>query len=144
MGGRLRAWPILLSAADGGTHTVGITVFDTHAHQSISKLVIAAHQHIDYKRLLELSTIVIMTSKINFLVNVIMLIFLSLLMLRVKAQNSSVPSLKRAIDSLIHKVQKRVVFGNASDPIAITELPGYTGWVLSKKSEIVQLRSTLH
>ena len=64
----------------------------------------------------------------NFLANVTMLNLLSLLMLRVKAKNSSVPSLKRAIDSLIQKVRKRVVFGNASDPIAITELPGYTGW----------------
>ena len=50
------------------------------------------------------------------------------LILLARALNSSNQSFKTAIDSLIQVVQQRKVFGNASDPIAITELPGYTGW----------------
>ena len=49
-----------------------------------------------------------------------MIAFLSLLFVRVQAQN--------AIFILIHLVNNRSVFGNEADPITITELPGYTGW----------------
>jgi hypothetical protein len=44
------------------------------------------------------------------------------------AQNSSEPSLQSVLNGLIQKVNDRKVTGNASDSIAISELPGYTGW----------------
>jgi hypothetical protein len=55
-------------------------------------------------------------------------ISLSCLLLQAKAANSSKPLLQKARDALILEVQRRKVFGHVTDPIAITELPGYTGW----------------
>jgi hypothetical protein len=46
----------------------------------------------------------------------------------IKAANSSEPLLQKARDVLMLEVQHRKVFGNVFDPIAISELPGYTGW----------------
>jgi hypothetical protein len=64
---------------------------------------------------------------------ILLLGLLTCLLWRTKAasSNSSDPSLKnKAVqdDALIQTVQQRQVFGNASDPIVISELPGYTGW----------------
>jgi hypothetical protein len=64
-------------------------------------------------------------------------ISLSCLLLQAKAANSSKPLLKKARDALILEVQQRKVFGNVSDPVAISELPGYTGWPRNRISSKV-------
>jgi hypothetical protein len=66
-----------------------------------------------------------MTSRTFF---ILLLGLLACFSLQTKAANSSEPSLKEVQNALIRKVQQRKVFGNALDPIAIGELPGYTGW----------------
>jgi hypothetical protein len=64
-------------------------------------------------------------------------------LLQSDAFNSTVLPLNVAREALLKQAQRRKVFGNALDSIALTELPGYTGWNRDKVKSVVDQCSVL-